>query len=72
MCCLAVNFYNFSSELRGEEDDCNSAETKSNERWNSLNLGSAHDETPWAVVMALIWEIVPTMLILVTIATKVR
>ena len=45
-------------------------ETASPTKWNSLNLGSSHDETPWAVVMALIWEIVPTMLILLTIATR--
>jgi hypothetical protein len=66
----AVNFYNFSNELTGARDDCSNAETASNTKWNSLNLGSAHDETPWAVVMALIWEIIPTMLILVTIATR--
>ena len=105
----AVNFYNFSNELTGARDDCNSrknapqiqlfvcsttwtdvvgvvfffssphgtlpptqhpGETASNSKWNALNLGSAHDEEVWALVMALIWEIIPTMLILLTIATR--
>jgi hypothetical protein len=101
-----VNFYNFSNELTGARDDCNSrknapqiqlfvcsttwtdvvgvvffpsspyalpttpGETASNSKWNALNLGSAHDEEVWALVMALIWEIIPTMLILLTIATR--
>ena len=65
-----VNFYNFNNELTGAKDDCNSKETTTNSKWNSLNLGSSRDETPWALVMALIWEIVPTMLILLTIAKR--
>ena len=37
--------------------------------WIALHIGSGHDQSVWTVALFLVWEIIPTMLILLTIAT---
>ena len=39
-------------------------------RWNSLPIGSGEDVGAWAMVMFILWEVIPTMLSLMTIARR--
>ena len=54
----AVNFY-----------DAASVTASAGPSWVALHIGSGHDQSVWTVMLFLVWEIIPTMLILLTIAT---